>query len=356
MKLEFTLLVVDDVPDSIEQALNVLEDHLEDKGFSLRRLFPDALSESSLRELVRLSGKNYDLVIVDYNLGRDDTNGAAAAHRLRRDLPYTDIIFYSSDPELDLYGKLADQEVPGVFIARREGLGDALTGLADTVIGKAVDLNHMRGIAMAEVAEMDLLMEDTLLSTLRYMDDQCVQSAMRRTVDKLKRSIKQDTQLIEEISSQDDLSNIIKNNRLFSSINRYHTVRRVVKCLPGKPSGALRVLESYEDDIIHNRNMLAHVKEESTEDGNVILRSIKKDGQELTIDDRWMSDFRQKLQQHKSALTTVCEELEMHFRSAGTTRDPGRAWPSCSASNGGTAFATCVKRGTSLLRLWAPVV
>lgn len=322
MKLEFTLLIVDDVPDSIEQALNVLKDHLEDKGFSLKRLVPDTLSEPSLRELVRLSGRNYDLVIVDYNLGQDDTNGATAAHRLRRDLPYTDIIFYSSDPELDLYGKLAEQEVPGVFIARREGLGDALIGLADTVIGKAVDLNHMRGIAMAEVAEMDVLMEDTLLSTLRHMDDQCIQNAMRRTIGKLKQSIKQDTKLVEERSSQNDLSAVVQDSRLFSSINRYRALRRVVKCLPGKPSGALGVLESYEDDVIHNRNMLAHVKEESTEDGNLILRSIKKDGQGIIIDDSWMSDFRRKLQQHKSALATVCEALEAYFRSAGTARDP----------------------------------
>ena len=324
MKLEFTLLIVDDVPDSIEQALNVLKDHLEDRGFTLKRLVPETFSEQSLRELGRMSGKNYDLVIVDYNLGRDDTNGAVAAHRLRRDLPYTDIIFYSSDPELDLYGKLAEQKVPGVFIARREGLGDALTGLADTIIGKAVDLNHMRGIAMAEVSEMDVFVEETLLSTFRYTDDQCVQDAMWKTFDKLKDRIKKDAKLIEEHSNPNDFPNIVGNSRLFSSMDRYRALRRIVKCLPEKPSEALGILKSYEDDIIHNRNMLAHVKEESTEDGKVILRSIRreKDGQEVTVDDSWMSDFRRMLQRHKSALTVVCEALEMHFISAGTTRDP----------------------------------
>ena len=271
---------------------------------------------------MRLRGKNYDLVIVDYNLGRDDTDGAAAAHRLRRDLPYTDMIFYSSDPELNLYEKLAAQEIPGVFIARREGLGDALTGLADTVIGKAVDLNHMRGIAMAEVAEMDVLMEETLLSIFRYTDDRCIQGAMCRTIDKLKRNIKLNSEIIEKHSNRNDFSIIVRNSRLFSSANRYHAVRRVVKCLPRKPSEALGVLESYENDIIHNRNMLAHVKEESTEDGKVILRSIKKDEQEIIIDDSWMSDFRRKLQEHKFALTTVCESLDRYFSSAGTTRNP----------------------------------
>ena len=175
---------------------------------------------------------------------------------------------------------------------------------------------------MAEVAEMDVLMEDALLFTLRYIDDQCIQKAMRRTIENLKRTIKQDTKLIEEHFSQNDLSVIVQDSRLFSSINRYRALRRVVKCLPERPSGALGVLDSYEDDIIHNRNMLAHVKEESTEDGDVILRSIKKDGQELTIDDSWMSDFRRKLQQHKCALATVCDALEVHFTSARTARDP----------------------------------
>ena len=137
MKLEFSLLIVDDDADSIEQAINILRDYLETKGFTLAVQYEEEFSEQHLRSLALSEGRNYDLVVIDYNLGRDDTNGAEVAYRLRRDLAYTDMVFYSSDPAAKLLVKLANSEVSGVFVARRDNLDEALTGLADTVIGKA---------------------------------------------------------------------------------------------------------------------------------------------------------------------------------------------------------------------------
>ena len=61
------------------------------------------------------------------------------------------MVFYSSAPLSELLAELAGHQVAGVFVANRQTIGEALIGLADTVIGKAVDLSHMRGIAMAEV-------------------------------------------------------------------------------------------------------------------------------------------------------------------------------------------------------------
>ena len=322
MNLEFSLLVVDDAPDSIREAIGILADNLEAKGFTLDLHAPDDFSERGLRKLARLKGKDYDLVMVDYNLGQDETDGAIAAHRLRLDLPYTDMVFYSSDPELNLYEKLAEQEVVGVFIARREDLGDTLTGVADTVIGKAVDLNHMRGIAMAEVAEMDVSMEETLERAFRYAGDRCIENATNRTIKRLRESIQKDAGLLEDCFEEDGLPGVVRNSRLFSFADKYQAVRRVVRCLPEKPSEALDVLSSYENEVIQNRNMLAHVKEESTADGRTILRSIKDDGGVVIIDDGWMTDFRLKLKTHRSALAIVCEALDKHFGSVEGAHDP----------------------------------
>ena len=139
MKLEFRLLVVDDDPRGIETALEILRDHLRDKGFELVPKFADDFSEYGVRDLITGEGRDYDLAIVDYNLGEPDTDGAVVADRLRREMQYTDMVFYSSDPSRDLYETLAVGRVSGVFVEERTGLDEALTGLADTVIGKVVD-------------------------------------------------------------------------------------------------------------------------------------------------------------------------------------------------------------------------
>ena len=320
MKLEFRLLIVDDAPDSIRESIDSLEDHLESKGFSLNRRIANDLSDNGLRDLAREEGKNYDLVIVDYNLGRADTDGAAGAARLRRELQYTDMVFYSSDPGLNLHGKLAEKEVAGVFVARRDELSTALTGLADTVIGKTLDLNHMRGIAMAEVAEMDVLMEETLGRAFRSTDDQFVAIA-RTTIKQLGEGMQKDLKKLKQRLNEDLLPDVVNDSRLFSSTHKSRAVKRVAKCLPEKPSEELEVLQSYEADIIQNRNMLAHAKEDALANGKTILRSIKSKKGETLINDSWMVNFRKMLKKHRTALTIVCEAISRQIAATEAARD-----------------------------------
>ena len=313
MKLEFRLLIVDDDPSGIREAIGILEDYLENEGFSMSRRIADDFSNQGLRNLARLEGKNYDLVMIDYNLGQTDTDGAVAALQLRRDLQYTDMVFYSSDPSLNLHSKLAEHEVSGVFIENRDELDTALTGLAKTVIGKAVDLNHMRGIAMAEVSEMDILMEETLGRAFQSTGEHCV-AAADRTTDKLRESMQESLTQLDQRLEKGSLADVVSDSRLFSSAHKYMAVRRVAKSLSKtkKLTGALQVLKDYQKDIIDNRNMLAHAKEYPTEDGTTILRSIRNNRQEV-IDDSWMTDFRQNLTRHRDALTTVCEAIDRYI-------------------------------------------
>ena len=312
MKLEFRLLVVDDVPDNIDSAVGILDDYLETKSFTLNSRVAEDLSEEGLRGLARDEGKNYDLVMIDYDLGRDATNGARAANRLRYDLPYTDIVFYSSNSEANLLGELAEQAVSGVFVARREDLDTALIGIADTVIGKAVDLSHMRGIAMAEVAEMDVLMQDTVAQAFRYVGNQCLDKAARRTRKRLRESITEHSRSFNQRLKEDGLPIIVGDSRLFSSMHKFHAVKRIASCLPEPPYEALQALDNYEADVIHKRNMLAHVKEVTSDDGNAVLHSIVNDQDEV-IDEVWMTGFRQTLRTHKAALDVVCSAIDNQF-------------------------------------------
>ena len=235
MKLEFSVLIIDDSPDSIEQATHRLGEYLQSKGFILRLHAPSDFSKQSLRNLARAQGKDYDLVIVDYNLGRADTDGATVARRLRQALQYTDMVFYSSDAQLDLHSQLAKHEVSGVFVARRDDLDAALVGLTNTVIGKAIDLNHMRGIAIAEVAEMDVLMQETLERVFLSAGDQCVDDASNRTMVKLRANARGDCEQLESKFGEGGLSCVVNDGRLFSSSQKYQAVRRIAKCPKNPP-------------------------------------------------------------------------------------------------------------------------
>jgi CheY-like chemotaxis protein len=317
MKLEFQLLVVDDDPSSIGNAVNILKDHLESKGFSLQCKYADDLTDEGIRALARQSGLDFNLVAVDYNLGQH-TDGANAAQKIRHELRYTDMVFYSSDPTVDLHDKLAKQQVPGVFVATRIELDEVLKGLADTVIGKAVDLNHMRGIAMAEVAEMDVLMGEVLEAAFTS-DDTDLKSKAKRTLEDLLKSAEKSFGTLQKIALEGTILRVLRDGNLFSSMHRYKALSRASRCITNKPTEAINTLKTYDTDILEKRNTLAHAKEDIAADGVVTLRSIRHGQPPVTIDDAWMASFRGKLRMHRTALDTVCNALKIHIEARNTS-------------------------------------
>lgn len=305
MKLEFKLLVVDDDPDSIEQALSALREHLEERGFALAEQVQEDFSAESLRKLARLRGQDYDLVVVDYNLGLEEMNGAEIARTLRRNLPFTDMVFYSSIPAADLLGELAKHKVPGVFTATRQELDDALKGLADTVIGKAVDINHMRGIAMAEVAELDLLMEETLVRAFSSSNANAAAVAVR-TGEKLLDSVCGAKRAAQKRLSEGGMALVLKHGRLVPHIQKYWAIKRLARQLPDAPTEHLSTLENYEQEIIPSRNLLAHAREQLDDRGRTQLCSFSDDQEPEIIDESWMAEYRRRLHKHRQALATIC--------------------------------------------------
>ena len=226
MKLEFKLLAVDDEPDNLQQALENLRDHLDTIGFKLQVTKVEDVTQLPSVDLGGREGKNYDLVMIDYNLGQTSTNGAAIAGQIRGTLRYTDMVFYSSQPVRTLLSYLADVGVSGVFAEERSNLDDALTALADTVIGKAVDLNHMRGIAMAEVAEMDVLMEETLKGAFANANAECVRKAATRTCKKVLKAASRSMKSARKRVDAGDVVGLVGDGLLFSSVHKVRAIRR----------------------------------------------------------------------------------------------------------------------------------
>ena len=309
MKLQFSLLLIDDEPTSIEQSLGTLRDHLEDKGFELVTNAPSDVSIGSVRELSRNQGQEFDLVAVDYMLGSERFDGGQAASIIRRELRYTDMVFYSSNTAVNLHDELAKAEVEGVFVAGRDELGEALVGLADTVIGKAVDLNHMRGIAMAEVAEMDVMMENVLADAFQTAGGRLDEVA-RRSAERVKTSLTESAARTGKVVSEQGIVGLVRNGRLFSSAHKYRALKRVCDTFAAPPE--LRVLASYERDVLGKRNILAHAQE-ATADSTETFLLATHEGSTVTIDDAWMIDFRRTLRDQRSALEKVCAAIRGNF-------------------------------------------
>ncbi|HIE5355975.1 TPA: hypothetical protein ACXNP2_002588 [Stenotrophomonas maltophilia] len=309
MKLKFNLLIIDDEENSAQAAIQILHDHLNENGFSLVFDTITDISEKAIRTWARRKGKEYDLVIIDFGLG-DSIDGSDAAATFRSQLPYTDIVFFSSSPKLNLLKKLAEKDVPGVFVSSRQELGETLVGVANTIIGKAIDLNHMRGIAIAEVAEIDQSLEEILLllysaSPLPFdkMDEDLLR-AIREGSDRIR-------DRLDPLIDSGNILEIISDSSIFTSFQKYQAVRVLAKKIPDcKPH--LDSLKPYQTDVIENRNILAHAIEMTDSEGNSTLKTLRRDKGEIVIDDDWMRDFRRKLSSHRGSLVSICDIIRAH--------------------------------------------
>lgn len=97
MNLQFSLLVVDDQFDTLDQTLADLRDHLDAKGFRLEETRVQNMSDSGVQEAAESGGRVYDLVAVDYNLEQEEFSGSQALRAIKHMLPFTEMVFYSAN-------------------------------------------------------------------------------------------------------------------------------------------------------------------------------------------------------------------------------------------------------------------
>lgn len=320
MTLEFRLLVIDDqgVPG---QAVDDLTKHLDEQGFSLNVVEVSDPSEEKLRKVAKQNGQKFDLVIVDYYLGHG-RYGARVLQKFRTDMRFTEMVFYSERPEADLHREMWEAGLEGVFVARRSELDDVLRGIADIVIGKAVDLNHMRGIAMAEVAEIDVVMGSTICGVLRGAKTDTV----REMAGDLERSYletraRRDREVVKMLQKEGFVG-VVEKGVMFSSHDRWKAICALSELVSGVSAQKERV-KNYEEEVLRRRNKLAHMMEGRTEDGRTVLKSDARSGSgEREVDESWMRSFRLKLREHRDAMQTVCRAIDSQFGGVGGPEKP----------------------------------
>jgi len=308
MKLDFRLLVIDDQPNEIEDAIEMLRMDLEEKGFRLQVQIAEEISVKGIDDYCRAEGRNIDLAIVDYMLGADDINGALAASTVRRRLKYTDIIFYSTSSKSELAEQIGGH-VDGVFLASRgNDFDDVLRGIADTIVGKAVDLNHMRGIAIAEAAEMDLLMEEILEKAFASKNPAFVAKGPDRLAS-LVENERANLLKLERRVEKGDVVAIVTDNAVFGSTYKWQAVTKLAELALRKGDDACKIFAGYNAEVIAKRNLLAHARAFGDDGMTASLQAIRPGQANEVIDEAWMITFRSQLTAQRAALVTICQAI-----------------------------------------------
>jgi DNA-binding NarL/FixJ family response regulator len=160
VRLTFSILWFDDNEtwlDSLD--LSDLESEIQRWGF-----ISEIIKVSSDEDFIRHTlSKKFDLIIVDYYL-EGYGSGQEFIANLREKRVFTEIIFYSTGGVSNLWNAIRDNQLEGVYVESRSTIVNLtkIIQVGQQIIHKVLDLENMRGIVMAEVGDLDLLLSEIL--------------------------------------------------------------------------------------------------------------------------------------------------------------------------------------------------
>ncbi|OHD78937.1 MAG: hypothetical protein A2023_02985 [Sulfuricurvum sp. GWF2_44_89] len=264
MTLKYNILWIDDQPESVEAKRAQIKEYIEEeKGFDCH-IEPIISYNEYMRDYGAEAINTYDLLIVDFTLDDvedpDNHSGFDIIKDIRDNKIYTEIIFYSSHYE-NLRQKIQEQYIEGIFSSARDELSHKVQDIIDVIIKKVQDVNNLRGLIMAEVAELDIKKEQIIQSASKKITNKELE---KYTLNKIKSSSKSNHTKAEKHLVE---VNSVSFDSLFAQIGFVDSNKKAMtigealeKLKITTPVSKQTFTQPYIDNILSKRNLFAHVK------------------------------------------------------------------------------------------------
>lgn len=298
MKLDFNVLWFDDQKSYVTAAEDTLRDYLDERGFTLKISWQSG--DTNLEKLLETQAfNNFDLILVDYQMGEKSKHGDELAGIIRESF-YTDIIFYSGEDKQKLKELIAKKPVDGVYCANRKNLADAIVKVVETTIRIFQHPNALRGMVMAETADFDDIITNCLLIYISKLPPKEITNYLTEIHQWVERksleNIKQFGNKIDK-NPTDFLS-----HRAFQSTHKLnHLIKSIENVESIKPY--IEELKAYKTEVVDPRNELAHVKLDEKNGALTLVGSNFKFTPETLI------DLRKKLLKHGKNFENIIAKL-----------------------------------------------
>lgn len=259
MKLDFTILWVDDQPRHIQSYREQLERKIAPLGFQVEVVH--ARSVAQITEVVGGHGENHeiDLVLVDYDLGTG-SGGEVALEQVRRMFRYKEIIFYSATDVEKLRNLAYERRIDGAHFSTRLELVDETAEVVRKLLAKVLDIHHMRGLVMSAASDIDDLVERSLAAVYEKLADEDKKEFISELQDQLRGKLRKWEGELEKAFARNELSSILKIPAVYSAADRLTSLRKRLEKQAPSAADKNEMVKKYVVDIVPRRNKLAHVK------------------------------------------------------------------------------------------------
>ena len=298
MKISYSILWFDDTDEYFESIdLDPLKDTIKSWGFDPKiELVTDPDNFMGHEPF-----DDFDLIVVDYNLEEYDTHGEEFIRKIRDHDVYTEVIFYSANPASELWDAVRKKELEGVFIASRQNQGvvTKIERVAKQSVRKILDLENMRGLVMAEVGDIDVILDSVVELGIETLDDDKKKQVYDSFYSRAKSQFEGNCTALTEFNSNREVESMLY---LCDSYKRWNLLQSIVKRSPKLSNNGFG---NYNVDVLKPRNFLAHGKPEF-KDG---VYSFSHNGETYIYDEEASTSLRKQITDYKSKFLELKELL-----------------------------------------------
>lgn len=314
MRINYKILWIDDDEGLVKLYEPSIKEYLDSLGFNLvLNYLEDGDDVSKLPE----SDFDYDLILLDYNLGDEKKTGEEIIKKIQSDDFTIETLFYSSQPGFhDLINKSGGLQRTS-FCEGKEYLEDKIKKVINLSIRKVQDVSNMRGLVIAEAIDIESKMERILCNFFKICTDKNIsKSVIKKTIESHKELSKKRYDELKKYSPEEIIDFIEAD--FFTHHAKRKTIRDLLteKIKELKSEGNRIKLDEVEKlkkevdnmykEVIGIRNLMAHAKEEKNSSNTPVLVSPRT---EVEIDQTSCVRMREDLKKHDNNLDTISEHL-----------------------------------------------
>ncbi len=317
--LTYRMVVFDDSRDFYEDYVEIAEEILHKNGYLLEhKRFEE------LEELDSNSFDDVDLFLVDLNFGPSDEDDKGPEFIAKiREKYVTDILFYSSyQDRIRKCRKEGGYE--GVFFAHREENKKEIKRKIEELIMEMIKRSNTplasRGLVLGCVAELDGVIKQKIRLLFDKIPPDQVKGIMDDCTRSYHKSFKGRSNDIEKFFGIEfhkgnlkwnevknnykeyDISELLNNTSITDTNKSFHILLKVYEKVMGKDE-TYKVISKF-DNLLDDRNTLAHVKGERNEKGVYQFKKKKKDAY-LTLSDRKCKELRKSIIKYYEIISEI---------------------------------------------------
>lgn len=296
MKLEYKILWLDDNKKAIEEDSysSEIEEHLREKAF-----IPEIVLVDHKDEFFRnLDSVDFDLILTDFNLNDTDT-GDKIIQQVRNRSIFTEIMFYSAQSEikntinLDRITFLDTSKTTSKN--HYQDVIEKAISLIDLTIKKFENIVVMRGMIMQETSSLDTIIKSIVVKYLETLDDNNKQNLLEDILTNIEKNA---TEKYKKVKSN-KINDVLKDNILFDSSQKIKALGKILTKLK-----LTDFSDSYTNDIIRNRNKLAHAELTRNEQNKYCFKSKSKDDENI-FDEKFCQNMRKNLIYYREKIESL---------------------------------------------------